>query len=110
MRITPAHAAVLCAAVLGLALVPWFVGEFYADLVIRVMILGIFAMSLDLLVGFTGLISFGHAAFFGLAGYILAIVTPDSGPVTLWYGLLMCLAGSAVVAAAIGWEIGRAHV
>jgi branched-chain amino acid transport system permease protein len=93
----------LCAAVLGLAVFPWFAGEFYSDLMVRIMILGIFAMSLDLLVGYTGLISFGHAAFFGLSGYILAIVTPDGGPVTLWYALFMCLAGSAIAAAAIGW-------
>lgn len=96
-------AGLLCAAVLGLAVFPWFAGEFYVGLMVRIMILGIFAMSLDFLVGYTGLISFGHAAFFGLAGYILAIVTPESGPVTLWYALFMCLTGSAIAAWAIGW-------
>ena len=96
-------AGLLCAAALGLAVFPWFAGEFYVGLMIRIMILGIFAMSLDFLVGYTGLISFGHAAFFGLTGYILAIITPESGPVTLWYALFMCLAGSAITAWAIGW-------
>ncbi len=103
MKMSRALAGFLCAAVLGLAVTPWLAGEFYMDLMIRIMILGIFAMSLDLLVGYTGLISFGHAAFFGLSGYILAIVTPESGPITLWYALFMCLAGSAIAAAAIGW-------
>ncbi len=67
------------------------------------MILGIFAMSLDLLIGFTGLVSFGHAAFFGLAGYLLAIVTPDSEAVSIWLALPVCLMGSAVAALIIGW-------
>jgi branched-chain amino acid transport system permease protein len=93
----------LCAAALGLAIFPWFAGEFYISLMIRIMILGIFALSLDLLIGYTGLVSFGHAAFFGLSGYILAIITPESGPITLWYALFMTLAGSAIAAAAIGW-------
>ncbi|HSI54419.1 MAG TPA: branched-chain amino acid ABC transporter permease, partial [Ramlibacter sp.] len=44
-----------------------FVGtDFYAQMVARMMILAIFAMSLDLLQGVTGLVSLGHAAFFGL--------------------------------------------
>jgi len=103
MTVSRPLAIALLSAVLALAVVPWLVGEFYAGLVVRIMILGIFAMSLDLLIGFTGLVSFGHAAFFGLAGYILAIVTPDSGPVTLWYGLFVCLVGSAIAALAIGW-------
>jgi branched-chain amino acid transport system permease protein len=94
---------VLLAAVAGLVVFPSLGGDFYIDLMIRIMILGIFAMSLDLLIGFTGLISFGHAAFFGLAGYVLAIITPETGPVSIWYALPLCLAASAIVACAIGW-------
>ena len=93
----------LVLAVIALAIFPWVGESFYVSLVMRMMILGIFAMSLDLLIGFTGLISFGHAAFFGLAGYLLAIVTPDSGPVSIWYALPVCLLGSALAALVIGW-------
>jgi branched-chain amino acid transport system permease protein len=51
-----------------------FVGtDFYAQMVARMMILAIFAMSLDLLQGVTGLVSLGHAAFFGIGGYALAL-------------------------------------
>lgn len=50
---------------------------FYIQLLSRIMIMAIFAMSLDLLVGYTGLVSLGHAAFFGLAGYLVALMTPD---------------------------------
>jgi branched-chain amino acid transport system permease protein len=91
------------AAVGALAIFPWMGGEFYVDLVVRLMILSIFAVSLDLLVGHTGLVSFGHAAFFGLAGYVLASVTPDTGPISLWYALGCCLTVSAIAALAIGW-------
>lgn len=66
------------------------------------MIFTVFAMSLNLLVGFTGLVSFGHAAFFGLAGYILAAITPDSAPISLWFAVLATLGGVAAAAAVVG--------
>ncbi len=94
---------VLLIATIALAIFPWVGESFYVSLVMRMMILGIFAMSLDLLIGYTGLVSFGHAAFFGLAGYLLAIVTPDSGPVSIWYALPVCLLGTALAALVIGW-------
>lgn len=87
----------------GLTAFPWVGESFYIELVMRMMIFGIFAMSLDLLIGFTGLVSFGHAAFFGLAGYLLAIVTPESGPVSIWLALPVCLLGAASAALVIGW-------
>ena len=87
----------------ALAAFPLFGDEFYQELVIRLMIMGIFAMSLDLLIGFTGLISFGHAAFFVLSGYMLAIITPESGPVSIWIALPFCLAVTALAALVIGW-------
>jgi len=93
----------LALGVIALAVFPRFGESFYVDLVVRMMILGIFAMSLDLLIGFTGLISFGHAAFFGLSGYLLAISTPETGPVSIWLALPLCLLGSALAALVIGW-------
>ncbi len=93
----------LMAAVAALAVFPFVGEEFYQDLVVSLMILGIFAMSLDLLIGFTGLVSFGHAAFFGLAGYLLAIVTPESEAVSIWVALPVSLLGSALAALVIGW-------
>ncbi len=90
-------------AVAGLAAFPLIGEEFYQGLVIRLMIMGIFAMSLDLLIGFTGLVSFGHAAFFGLSGYLLAIITPESAAVSIWIALPFCLAGTALAALIIGW-------
>ena len=96
-------ASLLLAAVAGLALFPFASDEFYLELFTHIMVLGIFAMSLDLLIGFTGLVSFGHAAFFGLAGYLLAIITPESEAMSLWVSLPVCLAGAALAALVIGW-------
>ncbi len=95
--------AFLILAVAALAAFPLFGDEFYQELVMRLMIMGIFAMSLDMLIGFTGLVSFGHAAFFGLSGYMLAIVTPEAGPVSIWIALPFCLAVTALAALVIGW-------
>ncbi len=95
--------AFLILAVATLAAFPLFGDEFSQELVMRLMIMGIFAMSLDMLIGFTGLVSFGHAAFFGLSGYMLAIVTPEAGPVSIWIALPFCLAVTALAALVIGW-------
>ncbi len=98
-------AAIFCA--LALAIVPFVASDFYAQLVTRMMILAIFAMSLDLLIGVTGLVSLGHAGFFGIAGYTLAMLTPDSGPVSLWWSLPVALAASALAAFVIGLLVVR---
>lgn len=99
---------------LGLGLIallafPFFGTEFYAQMVARMMILAIFAMSLDLLQGVTGLVSLGHAAFFGLAGYALAFLTPQGEAVSLWWTLPAAVAASALAALVIGFFVVRTH-
>ncbi len=87
----------------ALAMVPVVGERFHVQLVTQMMVLAVFAMSLDLLVGFTGLISFGHAAFYGLAGYGLAILTRDTGLTAVWATLPITLAACGLAASAIGW-------
>ena len=70
-----------------LALFPVLDSTFYTQLLTKVLIMAIFAMSLDLLVGYTGLVSFGHAAYFGLAGYALALMGPKYEAASLWWTL-----------------------
>ena len=98
---------VVALALLGLLAFPFVGSEFYAGMVAQMMILGIFAMSLDLLLGVAGLVSLGHAAFFGLAGYALAFLTPASGGVSLWWSLPAAMAGSALAALVIGFFVVR---
>jgi branched-chain amino acid transport system permease protein len=95
------RAAVLVPALL-LVLFPATGATFYAELVTKVMILAIFAMSLDLLVGVTGLVSFGHAAFFGIGAYTLALLSPRYDPADLWPTLAAAVAASAACAALVG--------
>ena len=101
--------AVLAICFLALALFPIVGTDFYAQMVARMMILAIYAMSLDLLLGVTGLVSLGHAAFFGLAGYALAFLTPEAGPVNLWWSLPAAVAASALAALVIGFFVVRTH-
>ena len=100
---------VLALAFLALAAFPLVATDFYAQMVARMMILGIFAMSLDLLLGVTGLVSLGHAAFFGLAGYALAFLTPQGEPVSLWWTLPAAVAASGLAALVIGFFVVRTH-
>ena len=94
---------------LALALFPAVGTEFYAQMVARMMILAIFAMSLDLLLGVTGLVSLGHAAFFGLAGYALAFLTPAGEQVSLWWTLPAAVLASGLAALVIGFFVVRTH-
>jgi branched-chain amino acid transport system permease protein len=93
----------------ALAVFPFVGSDFYAQVVARMMILAIFAMSLDLLLGVTGLVSLGHAAFFGLAGYALAFLTPTGEPVSLWWSLPVAVAASGLAALVIGFFVVRTH-
>jgi branched-chain amino acid transport system permease protein len=99
--------AALALAFLALAAFPFIGSDFYAQMVARMMILGIFAMSLDLLLGVTGLVSLGHAAFFGIAGYALAFLTPQDGAASLWWTLPAAVAASALAALVIGFFVVR---
>ncbi len=81
---------------------PWFGEKYYVDLVMKVMILSVFALSLELLVGQTGLVSFGHAAFFGIGAYVAALLSPQTGPASFWILLPAALAASGIYALAVG--------
>ena len=100
---------VLLLGLAALALFPWVGSDFYVQTLTRMMILAIFAMSLDLLQGVTGLVSLGHAAYFGLGGYALALMSSDSGPISLWLSLPVAVAVAALAALVIGFFVVRTH-
>ena len=67
---------------------------YLGDLVVKVMVLSIFALSLELLVGMTGLVSLGHAAYFGVGAYVTVIASGDgAGNLAVLVGLSMLAAG-----------------
>jgi len=110
LEILPAGVQVtLALGLVALAAFPFFGGDFYIQMVTRMMIMALFAMSLDLLQGVTGLVSLGHAAYFGLAGYALAFLTPADAPVSLWWSLPVAVAASGLAALLIGFFVVRTH-
>lgn len=85
-----------------LAAVPLFAAPFTANTLSRILVFALFAVSLDLLVGITGLPSLGHAAYFGIGAYTAGLVSihwTSEAPVPV---LLAAVTG-AVAAAATGW-------
>src|SRR2546430_9570645 len=75
---------------------------FTLTLVTEALIFGLFAMSLDLLVGYCRLYSFGHAAAYGLGAYSYALILTHV-PLPLPAGVLLAVAVSAVIAVPIAW-------
>ena len=94
---------------IALAVFPFVGSDFYMGMVTRMMIMAIFAMSLDVLQGVTGLVSLGHAAYFGLAGYVLAFVSPADSGASIWWTLPLAVSASALAAALIGFFVVRTH-
>jgi len=74
---------------------------FYVDLVRRIMILAIAAVSLNLILGYGGMVSFGHAAYIGVGAYAVGILG-FYGIFNGWLHILVAVAASALVALAIG--------
>jgi branched-chain amino acid transport system permease protein len=101
--------ALLLVALIAVALMafPAVAGKFYLQLFSTIMIMAIFAMSLNLLVGCSGLVSLGHAAFFGLGAYTLLLLSPQDGAASLWLSLPAAVAAAALAALAIGLLVLR---
>ena len=97
----------LAVAVALLGLFPLTGLGFYVELVTKVMILSIFAMSLDLLVGCTGLVSLGHAAYFGIGAYALALAAPRYEAASLWLTLPASVALAGLAALLVGAFVVR---
>jgi branched-chain amino acid transport system permease protein len=96
------RAAWLAAGALALALFPLFGGKFGVDLVTKMMVFAIFALSLELLVGQLGLVCFGQAAFFGIAAYAAVRLTPRDAPASIWWLAPAAVAASALYALFMG--------
>lgn len=105
-----AAAALLACLIVAMAVLPQTAlgaDKFTIQLLTRIMIMAIFAMSLDLAMGVGGLVSFGHAAFFGVAGYVLALLTPQGEAVGFWTSMGAAMATAGVLALVIGMLVLR---
>ena len=91
--------AIATAVGLAVALAAPFIG--YPVFLMKLLCFGLFACAFNLLIGFTGLLSFGHAAFFGSAGYVTGYMLRDKGlPVEL--AILIGVGASALIGLVMG--------
>jgi branched-chain amino acid transport system permease protein len=73
---TRAAALVLAACALSLIALPWLIGsEFYVNMASQVLIYALLALSINMLLGYGGMVSLGHAAYLGIAGYACILAT-----------------------------------
>jgi len=92
------------AVVLALLFVaPLVLPEFWRRFTTEILIWGLLAMSSDILIGYTGMVSFGHSAFFGLGMYGAAAALLTVRPPNLWLALLYGLVAAAVIAAFVAF-------
>ena len=90
-----------------LIIAPLVLPEFWRRFVTEILIWGLLAMSSDILIGYTGMVSFGHSVFFGLGMYCAAAALLTVKPPNLWLALLYGLAGALVVAMFVAYFATR---
>ena len=92
------------AVILALLIVaPLVLPEFWRRFLTEILIWGLLAMSSDILIGYTGMVSFGHSAFFGLGMYGAAAALLTTRPPSLWLALVYGLILAALVAGFVAY-------
>jgi len=100
---SPLPYAAGAAALAVLAAVPWLgISEFQRSLLLEVMIFSILAMSLNLILGYAGLVSFGHAAFFAVGSYAAGL-SANHVSTEIWLSVPIGIAAGALLALPVGW-------
>ena len=84
-----------CAVTALLIVAPLVLPEYWRRFLTEILIWGLLAMSSDILIGYTGMVSFGHSAFFGLGMYGAAAALLIVSPPNLWLAILFGLGGAA---------------
>jgi len=97
----------LAACAVLLVAVPPFLPPYPLTLLTQILIFAIFAMSLDLLLGYTGLASLGHAAYFGIAAYVVGILATRS-QASFWTCVAAAILAATATAAVFGFVAIRA--
>ncbi len=90
-----------------LVIAPLVLPPFWQRFATEILIWGLLAMSSDILIGYTGMISFGHSAFFGLGVYGAAAALLTIKPPSLWLAILYGLAGAGLVAVFVAYFATR---
>jgi branched-chain amino acid transport system permease protein len=92
-----------CVVIALLIAAPLVLPEFWRRFLTEILIWGLLAMSSDILIGYTGMVSFGHSAFFGLGMYGAAAALIVVAPPSLWLALGVGLVAAALVAAFVAY-------
>lgn len=87
---------------IALALAPLATNSYYIELLTSALIAAMLALSLQLLVGVTGLVSLGHGAFYGLAAYVVYFLSPEGAAKPMWMTLPVAMAAAALAAFVVG--------
>ncbi len=99
LKTKSSHTAVFwlgfCVVMVLLIVVPLVLPEYWRRFLTEILIWGLLAMSSDILIGYTGMVSFGHSAFFGLGMYGAAAALLIVSPPNLWLAILFGLGGAA---------------
>lgn len=95
-------------SIIALAAVPWITGQYWMFVITEILILALFAVSFNLLLGYGGMLSLGHAAPFGLGAYTVALLALRAGVTSLPGTLLAGAAVSAIAGLVIGYFCVRA--
>jgi len=90
-----------------LTVAPLVLPEFWRRFVTEILIWGLLAISLDILIGYTGMVSFGHSAFFGLGMYGAAAALLTVRPPNLWLTILSGLVGAGILAVCVAYFATR---
>lgn len=97
MRVMFTHALILTV----ICLLPFFMSDYFTMLAVEAIVLAVFAMSLDLILGYSGIASFGHAAYFGAGGYTLGVIIMYVNP-SVW----LALAASGIICGLLAFLVG----
>jgi len=96
-----------CVVLALLIVAPLVLPLFWRRFLTEILIWGLLAMSSDILIGYTGMVSFGHSAFFGLGMYGAAAALLTVSPPMLWLAILYGLIAAAGVAAFVAYFATR---
>ena len=98
-------AAILLVVLLGLALAPFlFPGVKALNVAAKVLVFVVLVASFDLLLGYTGIVSFAHTMFFGIGAYGIAVATTRMGPT--WSALLVGVGGALLLSLLLSLAVG----
>ena len=101
IRSSSGLAALWSMGVIVLVTLPLILSPYYVGLVVKMMVFALFAMSLDLLLGYAGMPSLGHAAYFGMAAYTTGLLALKAGW-TVWLALPAGIAMAALTSVVFG--------